>query len=158
MKIWHGAIMGTAALAAGLLLAPAQAEVEHVVLAPDAVQWGPAPASLPAGAEAAVLMGDPSKEGQFALRIKLPSGYHIAPHTHPALENVTVLSGKFMIGMGETADRSKASPLPAGGFVSMAPGTAHYVYADEETIVQLNSVGPWSLTYINPADDPRKTQ
>ena len=106
-----------------------------------------------------MLFGDPSKEGPFALRVKLPEGYSIPPHTHPADEVVTVLSGTFRLGMGETADQSKAQPLPAGSFFALSPGTAHYVFTDEETVIQINTVGPWGLTYINPKDDPRqKTQ
>lgn len=158
MKILYASTIGTVALAAILLLTPVQAAEEHVMVAPDEIQWGPGPAVLPAGAQAAMLYGDPSKKGQFALRLKLPKGYQIPPHTHPALENVTVLSGIVMIGMGETADPNKAEALAAGGFVSLPQGTVHYVYTDEETVVQLNTVGPWDLNYVNPADDPRKTQ
>jgi hypothetical protein len=57
--------------------------------------------------------------------------------------------------MGTTADRSSTEALPAGGFFAFEPGTAHYVFADTETVIQLSSTGPWSLTYLNPADDPR---
>ena len=60
--------------------------------------------------------------------------------------------------MGVTADQSKAQVLPAGSFFAMSPGMEHYVYADEETVLQLNSNGPWGLTYVNPNDDPRKSQ
>ena len=156
MKIAQTLMIGTAALGVSLFVAPAQAAEEHVLVSPDKVQWGPAPPALPAGAEAAVLYGDPGKEGQFALRIKLPGGYHVPPHTHPVDENVTVISGKFQLGMGETADKSKAEALPAGSFFSLPPGMAHYVYTDEETVIQINTMGPWGLEYINPDDDPRK--
>ncbi|MGH6897391.1 MAG: cupin domain-containing protein [Geminicoccaceae bacterium] len=146
-------------LLAASAAATAQTMDEHKIVSPDAVEWAPGPASIPPGAEAAVLYGDPSKEGLFALRLKLPSGYHIPPHTHPKPEVVTVISGTFRLGMGETADQSKAQPLAAGSFFAMAPGMAHYASADEETVVQVNSTGPWGLTYVNPKDDPRqKTQ
>jgi quercetin dioxygenase-like cupin family protein len=79
----------------------------------------------------------------------------VAPHTHPVEEAVTVISGTFALGMGDTADQSKAQPLPAGSFFALPPGTAHYVFIDEETIIQISTVGPWGLTYVNPADDPR---
>lgn len=158
MKNLLAATICAAALAAFTLPSPTAAAEAHVKVAPDEVQWAAGPAVLPPGAQAAVLFGDPSKDGQFALRIKLPEGYHIPPHTHPAIENVTVISGTFRLGMGDTADPGKAEALSAGGFVSMPPGMAHYVYTDEETVVQVNSVGPWGLTYVNPADDPRKTQ
>lgn len=133
------------------------AQDDHVALAPDGIEWMAAPPSIPSGAEAAVLYGDPSKEGLFVLRLKLPAGYTIAPHTHPKPEIVTVISGSFRIGMGETADKSQTEILPSGGFVALPPDMAHYVFIDEETVVQLNSTGPWSLNYINPEDDPRQT-
>jgi hypothetical protein len=58
--------------------------------------------------------------------------------------------------MGETADQTKAEAMPAGSFIALSPGTAHFAGADEDTVVQLNSTGPWSLTYVNPKDDPRQ--
>lgn len=149
--------VGIAALLTGLASTPAFAAEDHVVLVPDDVQWGAAPASLPKGAEAAVLYGDPSKEGQFALRVKLPANYHIPPHTHPGQEIVTVLSGTFRLGHGEEADEAAAEALPAGSFFSLAPGMVHYVFTDEEAVVQINTTGPWGVTYVNPDDDPRKT-
>jgi quercetin dioxygenase-like cupin family protein len=103
-----------------------------------------------------VLYGDPGAEGPFALRLKLPADYHIPPHTHPRPEVVTVISGTFRIGMGETANEEEVQDLAAGGFFAFAPDTAHYAYTDEETVIQLNSVGPWALEYVNPEDDPRE--
>ena len=149
-------LMGVAALAS---VAPAAAADGHVVMKPNDVKWGTAPPSLPKGAEAAAVYGDPSKEGLFAMRLKLPKGYRIAPHTHPKPEVVTILSGTLRLGMGAAADQAKATPLPAGSFFAMEPGMAHYVFADEDTVLQLNSTGPWGLNYINANDDPRqKTQ
>jgi quercetin dioxygenase-like cupin family protein len=133
--------------------------MDSKILAPEDVKWGPGPASISPGAQAAVLYGDPSKEGLFALRLKLPKGYRIAPHSHPKPEIVTVISGTFRLGMGEKADPSKAQALPAGSFFAMPPGMVHFASNDEETVIQLNSIGPWTLTYVNPKDDPRqKTQ
>src|SRR5215475_3552339 len=132
---------------------------EHKVISPQDIKWGPAPPVLPSGAQAAVLYGDPGKEGLFAFRLKVPKGYHIAPHTHPKPEIVTVVSGTARLGMGTTADHDKAQVLPAGSFFALNPGSAHYFFADEDTVVQLNSTGPWGINYINPKDDPRpKTQ
>jgi quercetin dioxygenase-like cupin family protein len=158
MKRVDSLMAGTVVLAAGLLVVAAQAEEKHIQLSPEQIQWGPAPPVLPSGAQAAVIYGDPSKEGQFALRVKLPSGYHVPPHTHPVQENVTVISGTFKLGMGESADQSMVDSMPAGSFISLPPGMAHYVYFDEETVIQINTEGPWGLNYLNPEDDPRKTQ
>jgi hypothetical protein len=100
-----------------------------------------------------------SKEGLFAFRLKVPQGYHSAAHTHPKPEIVTVLSGTARLGMGTTADHDKAQALPAGSFFALSPGSEHYFFADEDTVVQINSTGPWGINYVNPKDDPRpKTQ
>lgn len=130
----------------------------HTAVTPNDIKWAPAPKMLPAGAEAAVLFGDPSKKGLFALRLKVPSGYAIPPHTHPADEVVTVISGATNLGMGKTADRSATKAMPAGSFFALPPGMAHFVFFDEDTVVQINTNGPWGITYINPADDPQKSQ
>jgi len=155
MKIAFSTLTAVVAFAGVASTAPAEMMGEHTIVAPQEIKWGPAPAVLPAGAEAAVLFGDPSKEGLFALRLKLPEGYSVPPHTHPVDEVVTVISGTFSLGMGETADQSKAQPLPAGSFFALPPGTAHYVFIDEETVIQISTIGPWGLTYVNPEDDPR---
>jgi quercetin dioxygenase-like cupin family protein len=138
------------------LTASAQTTGGHKIISAQEIKWGPAPASIPPGAQAAVLDGDPGNEGLFALRLKLPKGYHIPPHTHPKPEIVTVISGTFRLGMGEKADKTKGQALPAGSFFALAPGMAHFAFADEDTVIQLNSTGPWGLSYVNPADDPRK--
>ena len=70
----------------------------------------------------------------------------------------TGISGTFRIGMGEKADPNKARAMPAGSFIALAPGTSHFVSVDEETVVQLNNIGPWVLTYLDPKDDPRHQQ
>ena len=101
------------------------------------------------------LYGDPAKEGMFALRIRMPKGYKIAPHTHPQPEVITVISGKFSLGMGPAADRASIESLPAGSFSSMPPGVAHYVFVDEDSVVQINATGPWGIDYIDPRNDPR---
>jgi quercetin dioxygenase-like cupin family protein len=127
----------------------------HKIFLPQDIKWGSVPPSLPAGAEAAVLYGDPAKEGMFALRIKAPKGYRVAPHTHPTPEVITVISGKLSLGMGPAADRASVESLPTGSFSSMPPGVVHYVFVDEDSVVQINAAGPWSIDYINPKDDPR---
>ena len=149
-----------AVLAAALFAVPmasqAQSLSQHRIVMPGEVAWGPAPPSLPPGAQAATLYGDPTKPGVFALRLKLPKGYHIPPHTHPMPEIVTVISGTFRIGMGPNPDHDKARALPSGGFFGFDPGMTHYAYTDEATVVQLNSIGPWVVNYVNPQDDPRR--
>jgi quercetin dioxygenase-like cupin family protein len=156
MKIALPTLIAAVAVAGAAFTAPANTMEGHTIVPPQEIKWGPAPAVLPPGAEAAVLFGDPSEEGLFVLRLKLPAGYSVGPHTHPVDEVITVISGTFRMGMGETADQSKAQALPAGSFFALPPGTAHYVFADEETVVQISTIGPWGLTYINPEDDPQQ--
>jgi uncharacterized RmlC-like cupin family protein len=108
------------------------------------------------GAKLAVVHGDPSKEGLFVYRLKMPANYKIPPHTHKASENVTVLAGVFYMGMGEKFDQGSGQELPAGGFAAIPPMHAHYAWAgDQETVVQVHGYGPTNLTFVNPADDPR---
>ncbi|MBI4790385.1 MAG: cupin domain-containing protein, partial [Chloroflexi bacterium] len=92
----------------------------------------------------------------FTVRIKLPADYALPAHWHPAIERVTVLSGTFNIGMGDKLDRDQTTALGAGSIIIMSPKTNHFVWTNEETIVQLNGTGPWGITYVNAADDPRK--
>jgi quercetin dioxygenase-like cupin family protein len=139
------------------LAGPASGQVmDHKMLGPQNVKWAKAPPSVPPGAEASVLYGDPGKNGLFVLRFKLPKGYAIPPHTHPIPEIVTVIAGTFILGMGDVADKSKGKPLPTGSFFAFAPGMAHYAFTDEETVIQISSNGPWGINYVNPKDDPRQ--
>jgi hypothetical protein len=128
----------------------------HGAFTPAEMAWKDGPASLPPGAKVVVLEGNPAEPGPFTIRLKFPDGYRIAPHWHPAVERVTVVAGTFHLGMGETFDQAKASTLPAGSFVFMAPQMAHFAWAEGETIVQLTGEGPWGITYLNAADDPRQ--
>jgi quercetin dioxygenase-like cupin family protein len=129
----------------------------HAIVAlPDQITWGPAPAALPAGAKAAVLEGNPGEAGPFTMRVLLPNRYRIPPHYHPAVEHVTVLKGAFKVGMGDKFDGSAMNLLPAGTFAALEPGTRHFAESEGETILQLHGVGPWRITYVNPADDPRR--
>lgn len=128
---------------------------EHVIELPGEIAWGEAPASLERGAEAAVLEGDPSEVGIFTLRIRMPDDYLIAPHWHPGVERVTVLSGNFHLGSGAEVDRTETEVLEAGSYTAIPPETEHYAIAEGETVIQLTSMGPWELNYVNPDDDPR---
>ena len=157
-KLSQSLLIGMFVLAGAASAATAQTADAHKIVSPQDIKWGPAPASLPSGAELAVLYGDPSKEGEFAMRLKGAKGYHIAPHTHPKPEIVTVISGTVRLGMGETADHGKAQQLPVTSFFALSPGLAHYIFFDEDTVVQINTSGPWGLNYVNPKDDPRKSQ
>lgn len=133
-----------------------EAKPQHGATLPSEIQWLPGPPSLPAGAKVAVLEGDPTQEGIFTMRLSMPDGYKISPHWHPAFEHITVMSGTFQMGMGDTFDKAKGHPLSAGAFGWMAPGVRHFAWAQGDTVVQLHGMGPWQIYYVNAADDPRK--
>jgi quercetin dioxygenase-like cupin family protein len=118
--------------------------------------WGPAPAVFPAGAKMAVMQGDPGKPELFTIRLDLPDGYKIAPHFHPTDEHLTVISGTFLVGMGDKLDAKQATVLDAGGFATAGATMHHYAIARGHTVVQVHAMGPFALTYVNAADDPSK--
>ena len=129
---------------------------DHSMFMPDDMNWVGAPASLPAGAKVAVIDGNPAGEGIFTMRIKMPADYKIRPHWHPAEEHVTVIEGTLYMGLGEKFDEKTAREIPTGGFAVMKTGTRHYAFSKKECIIQLHGMAPWGITYVDPADDPRK--
>lgn len=149
-------------IVATIVLSSLPASADHdegiVLNVPGQVEWKDGPASLPKGAKIAVLEGDPGKEGPFVFRVKVPDGYRIPPHTHPKVERVTVVSGTFNIGMGDKFDREKTQSMPAGSYGYWKEGMQHFVWTKGETIVQFHGMGPWSIKYVNPADDPRNAK
>jgi len=122
------------------------------VNAPE-IKWVEAPPDLPKGAEMAVLHGDPSKKAPFTLRFKLPAGYKIPPHWHSKDEQLTILSGTFVLHMGDTM-AAPASSLTAGGY-HFLPGKMHHAAETKgETILQVDGTGPFDIHYLDPADNP----
>lgn len=145
--------------AAGLAVAIAAPLVwaqtsHHVMVDPAKLDWAPVP-SLPAGAQLAVIEGPMNEAVPFTVRLKFPANYRIPPHWHPAVERVTVLSGTFHMGAGEKFDSASTRALGAGAIAIMPAKSPHYAWTAGETIVQLHGTGPWGITYLNPADDPR---
>lgn len=129
----------------------------HLIYKAGEIDWQPGPASVEEGIEVAVLEGNPSEEGVFTLRLKIPDGGFIAPHWHPNVERVTVISGSFLLGSGEEMNRQDLLRLDPGSYTSMPPEMVHYAFAEGETVIQLTSVGPWIINYVNPEeDDPRE--
>jgi hypothetical protein len=128
----------------------------HVLVTPRELKWGDAPAKLPKGARFAVLSGDPGLPGPYTIRLKLPAGYKIAPHWHPTDENVTVISGIFSLGMGESFDLKSLKALPAGGYAVLPAEMRHYAWTKAGATVQVHGMGPFAITYVNPNDDPSK--
>jgi redox-sensitive bicupin YhaK (pirin superfamily) len=111
---------------------------------------------LPAGAKLAVVKGDPSKAGDFTVRIKMPANYAVPPHHHPGDETVRVMGdGTLSYGMGDKLDRSNVGSLTKGYHVTMAAGMNHYVFTTDSIELQVTGTGPFAITYVDPKDDPR---
>ena len=138
-------VAGTAALVAQ----------NHSVQSLAAAQWGPAPPMLPAGAQIAVLNGDPGKAAPFTVRLKFPANYAIPAHSHPTDENVAVVSGTMYMGMGNKLDKTAGEALGVGGYTVVPANTNHYAYTKTETTILLFGIGPVDFKYVNPQDDPR---
>src|SRR4029078_5817734 len=99
--------------------------------------------------------GTRARAGPSVMRVRMPDGSRVPPHIHPKPERVTVISGTLYFGMGETFDMKKGRELPTGSFGTWPAGMKHFGWAKGETVIQLHGMGPWTLTYVNPADDPR---
>jgi quercetin dioxygenase-like cupin family protein len=139
--------IAVAALAALVLPVVAAAQAPALV-------WGPAPPVFPPGAKMAVLQGDPTQAGMFTVRLDLPAGYRVAPHYHPTDEYLTVISGTFLVGMGDSLDVGHATVMPAGGFGTVAANMHHYAITRGRTVVQVQAMGPFVLTYVRAQDNP----
>ena len=120
------------------------------------LQWGPAPPVLPAGARMAVVSGDPGKAAMFAVQLDMPNGYVVPPHWHPTDEHVTVKSGHFRYGMADKIDEKATKSLRPGQSVNLKARMNHYAMARGRTRVEISGMGPFQITYVNPADDPSK--
>jgi quercetin dioxygenase-like cupin family protein len=154
-------VMTAAAILSGASLATLAAQGHaHVIQAPQETQWGPAPPMLPAGAQIAVLSGDPTKPVPYAVRLKFPANYAIPAHSHPTDENVVVTSGSVTFGMGNKLVKQEASnkTLPVGGYALMPANMNHYAFTTSEATIVLYGMGPVEFKYVNPADDPRSAK
>lgn len=151
LRLTSLALLGVATLAA------ADAGTDHHLLpAGAAVKWGAPPPVLPAGAKFAVIEGDPASKGLVTVRLKMPAGYKIPPHWHPTDEHVTVLAGSLAIGMGDTLDTEHGQTLKTGGYAVAPANMHHYAWTTTGATIQIHMMGPFGITYVNPADDPSK--
>jgi len=140
---------------AGLAVADGGDSSHKILTGAGAVKWGAPPPVFAPGAQFALLEGDPAaKGGLVTVRLKLPAGYKIAPHWHPTDEHVTVLSGELSLGMGDTLDTAKGVALHAGGYAVAPANMHHYAWTQSGATIQVHLIGPFALTYVNPADDP----
>ena len=135
--------------------ARAQAHTDHLMVVPAELKWSDV-GSLPPGAKIAVIEGPMNEAKPFTIRLKFPANYQIPAHFHSAIEHVTVIRGTFNMGAGSKLDTKATRALGPGSMAIMQVGTHHFAWTKGETEVQVHGVGPWTVTYVDPKDDPRK--
>ena len=119
------------------------------------VDWKAFPA-FPPSVRLAVFVGEPSDEGPYVIRVRVPRDVKLMPHTHPEDRVYTVISGIFYIGLGERFDADKLQAYPPGTVIILPGNTPHFHWAKSgEYISQINAIGPLGLHYVNAKDDPR---
>ena len=155
MHLATAAAIAVAAVLSGNAFAQ-HADHGHTFATAKDLKWNDTP-SLP-GAKLAVIEGPLNEAKPFTMRIRFPANYKIAPHYHSAIEHVTVISGEFVMAVAEKAGEGKEMKLQPGDVAIMQPKTPHYAYTTKPTEIQVHGVGPWTLTFVNPNDDPRKKQ
>jgi quercetin dioxygenase-like cupin family protein len=143
-------------MSASLLSAQAAPTTKSKTTKSTTLHWGPAPAVFPKGARMAVVSGDPGKAGEFVIQLSMPAGYKISPHFHPTDETVQVKKGIFLVGMGDTFDAKSTKPMKVGDTGTIAAQMHHFAAAKGATIVSVTAMGPFAMTYVNPADNPQK--
>jgi len=125
---------------------PTSARIETSILSMLIVEMG-------GTMKIAVLQGDPMTAGRsYTLRLSCTDGTKIAPHWHPATENVTVIKGSFLLGMGAKWDDSTMKEIPVGGFASASPQMRHYAQCKGDTVVQVNGIAPFVVNFVGPDD------
>jgi quercetin dioxygenase-like cupin family protein len=135
--------------------APETADAMQPVTTETDLQWMELD-DVPPGAQVAVLSGNPAEAGPFTARLRFPDNFRMPVHTHPAAETVTGISGIAHVGMGETFDLSgNVTELRAGQSMDIAAGAPHFMHTVGETVIEIQSTGPFQVTYLNPAEDPR---
>jgi quercetin dioxygenase-like cupin family protein len=150
------ALLASAPALAGDTAKKAAPGKEAITLNAGDIKWGDAPPDLPKGAQLAVLHGDPAKKAVFTMRLKMPKGYKIPPHWHTNDEQLTILSGTFVLHMGDTMD-APAHELGPGAY-HFLPGKMHHAAEVKgDTVLQIDGMGPFDIHYLNPADNPNKS-
>ena len=135
-------------LLAGLGLLSAQTGKTGVrILTPSDIRFVPVP-GYPAGYARMMLDGKADEHGSHTYRVRLPAGFKTEPHTHPSDEDVTVLQGTWRLGLGESFDVARLQAVPAGSFVTIPAGTAHFISTETETIVQVHGVALVGMSYV----------
>jgi uncharacterized protein DUF4437 len=128
-----------------------------VALTPVEMRWTTQGGLAAPGMEQLNLVGDPTKPGPYTLRLKFPKGFKIAPHTHPDSREVTIVSGTFATGYGETFDAAKLKILPAGSFYTEPANVPHFIEIKEDVVLQVSGMGPSGRRFVGSPDGQKRS-
>jgi quercetin dioxygenase-like cupin family protein len=136
------------AMAFAIATAMAGAATTPTVVMPSNAKWQPVPQFK--GWQMATVVGNPEKSGAYyAYLLKAPVGGQAAPHFHGMTENVVIISGTGMFGIGDTIDASKAMTVGPGTVISIPAGLHHYAVAKTELVLEISGIGPDTTTFIH---------
>ena len=127
-----------------------------VALTPADIRWVDGPASLPPGADFAIIEGGLEIPGPFTVRFKFPADYRIPPHWYPTDQRITVMSGTLNIRLEDNLASPQEKTLPSGSFAIIPAKTIFVVWTEEETIIQIHGFGPWRINHVSRYDLPPK--
>lgn len=130
-------------------------KIKLILLRPEDIEWKEGPSGMPKGCSMTLMDGDPQTTNLYAMRLKMPLGYEVPPHWHMLDEHITVISGTFRVGLGEKFDTKETVSLKAGSYLVIPARINYYIWASEETVIQVNNKGPWNIHYARFKDDPR---
>lgn len=129
------------------LLTSVAAASGPTIVAPDNAKWQPVPQFK--GWQMAAIVGNPGKAGAYyAYFLKAPPGGQAPPHFHGMTENVTIISGTGMLGLGNTIDIAKTMTLGPGTVISIPAGVHHYAVAKTELVLEVSGIGPDTTTFV----------
>ena len=153
-----GTLLLSSAVIVGLSTVAAAAgnpAADQVLINAKSIKWSAAPPALPKGAQVAVLHGDPNKDGEYVMRVKMPPRYKMPFHWHSKTEHVTVISGALFVASQETYDKRIAHPVKQGGFLYVPARAQQFAFTKGATVIEIHGEGPYDIKYTNPSDDPQ---
>lgn len=122
---------------------------QQLALKPDGIDWRPVP-NVDDGRERALLVGRPEAGGTWTYRLRVPNPIRVEPHTHPVDEYITILEGRWSLGLGPRFETERLTDYPAGSFVVIPAGTPHFIQVDTPgTVIQSSGSGVFATHPVN---------
>jgi quercetin dioxygenase-like cupin family protein len=102
-----------------------------------------------AGIRTTLIVGDPSKAGPYAIRLRVPANTRIQAHTHRDDRTAVVISGVWYFGYGPIWAEAQEKALRAGSFYTEPSGVAHFAETKAEPVeVYITGNGPSDTIFV----------